>query len=537
MTNVNINCGVLGHVDSGKTSLCRGLHEVASTASMDKHPQSKERGITLDIGFSSFRIPGDKVGLTCLEVTLVDCPGHASLIRTVLGASQIIDLCILVVDAQRVFQTQTAECLVIAEIVTSRLLIVVNKIDLIPADSREQYLLKLETGIRKTMSKTRFGGAVTIVPVSATCGLYLERVVSAISEMVREPPARDSSGSLHIAFDHCFTVKGQGTVLTGTVLAGCVKRGQKVYLPESAEVGEVRSLQKFRRPSESASQGDRVGLCIPGITPDGQERGNICGSPNDIMRCTSMVFLVKKIKYFKGAMNQRKFHISIGHHHAMATPYFFRSTSTSVAGANETLNDQCRPSSLGTGPLLTDLDAELATGRSRLEDTAAEFELISEWGVDTDSRAEQMFCWLQFDTPIKCQPRPLMIASRLDLDADFPGCRLAFYGRALAVNEQRLLKQILKTKTKIGQIDRKHNDGTFIVRGFVKKSKSDVSKYIGLNVTHSKSGIQGTVDSSFGKSGLLRVTFASEAQCDPGDELVLKMTKPALSKVIAPNQT
>lgn len=92
MTVLNFNLGVLGHVDSGKTSLVKVLSSVASTACFDKNPQSKERGITLDLGFSSFTVDfpdhlkNDSSGnYTKLQYTLVDCPGHASLIRTIIG--------------------------------------------------------------------------------------------------------------------------------------------------------------------------------------------------------------------------------------------------------------------------------------------------------------------------------------------------------------------------------------------------------------------------------------------------------------------
>lgn len=97
-----------------------------STAALDKHPQSKARGITLDLGFSSFMAPlagGEEV-----QFTLVDCPGHASLVKTVVGGSQIIDMMLLVVDITKGIQPQTAECIVIGEITTDFMIVVLNKI-------------------------------------------------------------------------------------------------------------------------------------------------------------------------------------------------------------------------------------------------------------------------------------------------------------------------------------------------------------------------------------------------------------------------
>jgi selenocysteine-specific elongation factor len=86
---LNFNVGVLGHIDSGKTSLSKALSTTASTASFDKNPQSKERGITLDLGFSSFAVPLPEhlksEPYDVLQITLVDCPGHASLIKTIIG--------------------------------------------------------------------------------------------------------------------------------------------------------------------------------------------------------------------------------------------------------------------------------------------------------------------------------------------------------------------------------------------------------------------------------------------------------------------
>ena len=169
--------GVLGHVDSGKTSLTRALSTVGSTASFDKHPQSKERGITLDLGFSSFlmELPphlkeqGYDAEYDQMQITLVDCPGHASLIRTIIGGAQIIDMMMLVVDLGKGIQTQTAECLVIGEITNDTLIVVLNKLDVLPADGRDKELDKMKGRIRKTLSTTKFADA-PMVAVAARPG-------------------------------------------------------------------------------------------------------------------------------------------------------------------------------------------------------------------------------------------------------------------------------------------------------------------------------------------------------------------------------
>lgn len=156
---LNINAGILGHVDSGKTSLAKALSTEASTAAFDKSPQSQQRGITLDLGFSAFSMPSPFPGnimsfvifsnmdlrteYSHLQFTLVDCPGHASLIRTIIGGAQIMDMMVLVIDVNKGIQTQTAEGLVIGSILTNKLVVALNKIDTLPAESRDSTIEKV----------------------------------------------------------------------------------------------------------------------------------------------------------------------------------------------------------------------------------------------------------------------------------------------------------------------------------------------------------------------------------------------------------
>ena len=270
----------MGHVDSGKTSLVRALSTHLSTASLDKHPQSQERGITLDLGFSSFLLPSLPPSPS-LQVTLVDCPGHGSLIRTIIGGAQIIDLVLLLVDATRGLQAQTVECVILAEIFTPTLVIAMNKIDLFPEEEREEKVEEITANLRKALKGSRFEHA-PIVPVAAVVGgeksvgaaaaaagggataaatagatpagggkrkkhkkgeearkegvalvssssssssssskktVGLEELCRTLQEAMRLP-RRSATGPLYLAVDHCFPIKGQGTVLTGTKEGG-----------------------------------------------------------------------------------------------------------------------------------------------------------------------------------------------------------------------------------------------------------------------------------------------------------------------------
>jgi selenocysteine-specific elongation factor len=528
-SHFNINCGVLGHVDSGKTSICRCIHHVASTASMDKHPQSQERGITLDLGFSSFTVTTHDSSERKFQFTLVDCPGHASLIKSVIGAAQIIDLCLLVIDAQKGFQAQTVECLIISEIVTHRLIIVVNKIDMIEESSRQARLHDMQSRIRKAMAKTRFGSEVPIAFISATKNEGMGKLIQLMVDYFHTPPVRMPSGPLHLAFDHCFTAKGQGTVITGTIISGKLSKGDKISIPEWGETGEVRSIQAFRQPVESAQQGDRVGVCIPGINPMNKERGDIYSFNNvDLFRGTRMICLVRKIRHFKAHLKNIQLQINFGHQHSMAQIYFIEPVCVSDAHAST----RSEPSiSLGTGPILKDLDMDLRSAEALIRDRTTTFKLVED--IDPclcDDRSH--LCIVLFDRKVTCLSNSIMIGSRLDVDPENAGCRIALYGRHVSGHIDDIKNSILKQKVKTGIITRTHDNDFLLVKGLLKKDGGDPSKVIGNPITHEPSGTKGFVDSTFGKSGLVKVRFRNKINANIDDKVIMNVQKPALLKII-----
>ncbi|KAJ1408557.1 hypothetical protein B484DRAFT_423485 [Ochromonadaceae sp. CCMP2298] len=518
---LNINVGVLGHVDSGKTSLVKSLSTSLSTAALDKNPQSQQRGITLDLGFSAFTLPmpehlrGDAgAGYEFLQFTLVDCPGHASLIRTIIGGAQIIDMILLVVDANKGIQTQTAECIVIGEITTDFLIIVLNKIDTIPEDERAAKVERVTKNIRKKFASTKFEG-MHIVPVAAAVGGEkvaavgtgvvsqsksgqkaggegagagtvssvasdgIDGLLSLIQSQVRIPQ-RNYAAPFYFSIDHCFSVRGHGTVLTGTVLAGQVSVGSVLEMPHLQLQRKIKSLQMFRKPVKSARQGDRVGICVTNLDASAIERG-VAAAPKSVPLLQAALCLVKKVRFFKRNLRSgSKVHVSIGHSTVVATVTFFGAAELAqlqeqgqeggvgadavtgvegvavarVAGVALTEEAEALPqaaalnacfhrgfpsapfrytgAALGAGARSSAPTAPTTTSTTQLPE-----HMGYEWqeevlGAEGEVYGSEPVQWalLQFQQGVHCPLDSLVIGSRLDADAkekESP-CRLAFYG-------------------------------------------------------------------------------------------------------------
>ncbi|CEM15900.1 unnamed protein product [Vitrella brassicaformis CCMP3155] len=574
---LNVNVGVLGHVDSGKTSLVRALSRVTSTAALDKHPQSQERGITIDLGFSAFfvktTVGADEAADERereLQFCLVDCPGHASLIKTIIGGAHIIDLVLLVIDATKGVQTQTQECLVIAEILAQHVVVVLNKVDLIPEEQRHKKLEKLTTGLRKQVfGRTLFGSDVPILPVSANPGAEQDvtrlaepiGIASLINTMVdtvrRHPPRRpsasdaaSSSAPMHMVYDHSFPLKGKGTVLTGTLLSGRLEVGQNIVIYPHAVQTRVRTIQSFKQDLPCASHGDRVSICVPAIGGEKLERGMVTSVGAPLPTLTSCVAVVQRIKYFKGQVRSKaKFHCTIGHTTVMANVHFFglkrknkptTPTANTPSAANghppSPSSSPCHdglspasvsnPSALGVGLLVREKAAawpdtlDVSLLYDHLDELPAERppggvggESGGDGGAVVDAAEfELFFCLLHFEKPVQCPLGSLLMGSKFDLDAHSPSCRLAFFGRLLTpisdTDVPMSSLRVLKPKVKTGHVDRVTEDGYCVIGKDLFKKETDISQFVGLRVTHEPSKHVGVIEGAFGTSGKFKVRFA-----------------------------
>ncbi len=287
---IPVHVGLFGHIDSGKTAVVEQLSEIISTAGIDAHPQSKERGITIDLGFTSFVL--DKY-----LVTLVDGPGHADLIKISASSVEIIDCALIVIDINKGPQIQTGEHIIMIEALDIKnIIVILNKIDL--------YRGKIEEEIEKTknfFATTSFGSEVPIFTVSAKEKRGFEELKEGILRIINNLEIkRELEGSLIIPIDHHFLIKGRGAIITGTILKGKLNLGQNLEILPINASGRVKNIETFHQNIKSAKAGDRVGINIKNLDVKKIYRG--CIATNDKSKfnlCEIFEIEVKNNKLFK----------------------------------------------------------------------------------------------------------------------------------------------------------------------------------------------------------------------------------------------
>ena len=273
MTNIEyipIHVGLLGHIDAGKTAIASCLSELISTAGLDKHPQSKKRGITIDMGFTFFPLEN-------YMITLVDAPGHADLIRSVVSCANIIDLAILVVDATQGPQVQTGEHLLILELLAiPEVIILFNKIEMV----NQNQISILENQMKQIMKVTRYNSQYQTFQVSAKENTGFQSVKEYLLKKIKSMDIiRNSENPLKFLFDHHFNKKGFGTILTGTANSGKAKIGDELTILPPRISTRIKSIQKWKEKALSVIAGDRCGIAVTQIDPNRIYRG--CFATNE----------------------------------------------------------------------------------------------------------------------------------------------------------------------------------------------------------------------------------------------------------------
>ncbi len=263
--------GTAGHIDHGKTALVRALTGIDT----DRLGEEKRRGITIELGFAHLALPDGTV------LGVVDVPGHERFVRAMAAGAGGIDLVVLVIAADEGVMPQTREHLDICRLLgVPRGLVALTKADLLPGLGADWPAL-VEQDVRAATKGTFLEGS-PIVPVSAVTREGLDRLVAEISRLAAAVPERPADGPVFLPIDRAFSMKGFGTVVTGTLLSGQIGDGDEAaLLPPTAGVGtlRVRSVQVHGKPTPRALAGQRTAVNLPGVEPGAVRRGQALVHP------------------------------------------------------------------------------------------------------------------------------------------------------------------------------------------------------------------------------------------------------------------
>ena len=260
--------GTAGHIDHGKTALVKALTGVDT----DRLKEEKERGITIELGFTFLDLPSG------IRLGIIDVPGHEKFVKHMVAGVWGIDLVALVIAADEGVMPQTREHLDICRLLkVKKGLVVLTKIDLVDRELLE--LVKEE--VSEIVQDTFLKGA-PILAVSSTTGEGVPQLLSTLDLLSQEIEGRSSNGLFRLPIDRVFVMKGFGTVVTGTMISGSLSLGETVQVLPSGLEGKVRTLQVYSRSVEKAMAGERAAVNLQGIETSAIERGNVLIRPNTL---------------------------------------------------------------------------------------------------------------------------------------------------------------------------------------------------------------------------------------------------------------
>jgi selenocysteine-specific elongation factor len=245
-----------GHVDHGKTALIKALTGIDT----DRLPEEKVRGITIDLGFAHLALPGFSIGV-------IDVPGHEDFVRNMIAGVGSVDLALFVVAADDGWMPQTEEHLqILLYLGVTRAVVALTKRDLGNAETRREE-------IRARLRETPFASA-PIVPTSVRSQTGIAELKETLAHEFEALPAPRDFGNPRLFVDRVFTVRGSGTIVTGTLSGGRFSRGENVLVQPQKISVRIRSLQSHNRPLEVAGPGTRVALNLVDVDPEQIARGS-----------------------------------------------------------------------------------------------------------------------------------------------------------------------------------------------------------------------------------------------------------------------
>jgi selenocysteine-specific elongation factor len=295
----SIIVGTAGHIDHGKTALVKALTGIDA----DRLQEEKRRGITIDLGFAHLELPG--AAGERIKFGFVDVPGHERFVRNMLAGVGGIDLVLLVIAADEGIKPQTREhfdiCCLLA---IQHGMTVLTKSDLVDQETLEAVRLEVADFLRGSFLEN-----APIISVSSSRGAGLDDLKRELLRMSGETPAKNSQAITRLPIDRVFTMKGFGTVVTGTLLAGAIGKEDELELFPATKRVRVRGVQVHGAAAEHAVAGERTAVNLAGVEKQELERGMVLVSPGVLQNSARLDVKLSLLASAKALKNGSRVHL------------------------------------------------------------------------------------------------------------------------------------------------------------------------------------------------------------------------------------
>ena len=260
--------GTAGHIDHGKTSLIKAVTGIDT----DRLKEEKERGITIELGFASLDLPSGQ------HLGIVDVPGHEKFVKNMVAGATGIDIVVMIIAADEGVMPQTREHMDICTLLGVKYgMVVVTKIDMVD----EEWLELALEDIRDFVSGTFLENA-PVAAVSSITGKGIPEFIKTLDELAAKIPERPPSDLFRLPIDRVFTMKGFGTVITGTLISGRVQVGDTIMIYPSGITSKVRGIQVHNKSADEAGPGMRTAINFQGLEKEAIHRGEVLSKPNSL---------------------------------------------------------------------------------------------------------------------------------------------------------------------------------------------------------------------------------------------------------------
>jgi len=296
----NIIIGTAGHIDHGKTTLIKAL----TGRETDRWEEEKRRGITIDLGFTYFDLPdGNKAGI-------IDVPGHEKFIKNMLAGVVGMDMVLLVIAADEGIMPQTTEHLNILNLLgVENGIVVITKCDIVD----QEWISLVREDITETISSTFLEGA-PIVEVSSKTGQGIEKLIQEIINIAdKAVKERELNTIPRLPIDRVFSIQGFGTVITGTLITGILKKGEEVEIYPVNKICRIRNIQVHSSDVEKAYAGQRTAINLSNVKKNEIYRGCVIAPVNSMKNTMMLDVKLNLLKSSKRVViNRSRLHLYTG---------------------------------------------------------------------------------------------------------------------------------------------------------------------------------------------------------------------------------